>query len=195
MIYLVRMRPKFRAAAVALVLVGALSASGCASEAPAADSTPTPRATPLFASDEEALAAAEEAYAAYLAVSDLITAEGGQSPDRIDAVVVPEIRDDARASLAKFQERNLHTVGASSFDSTGLQRLSTGAADQMVEVVIYACLDISTVRLLSESGQDVTPSDRVNRLPLEVTFKSVATTAELRLQSSEPWAGENFCVA
>ena len=63
----------------------ALVLAGCAPDVPAIQVPPTPTVTPLFASDEEALAAAEEAYAAYLAMSDEITSDGGERPERIPA--------------------------------------------------------------------------------------------------------------
>ena len=48
-------------AALAVVLL----LTGCSLASPEVAPTPTPSATPVFASEEEALAAAEEAYAAY----------------------------------------------------------------------------------------------------------------------------------
>ncbi len=62
---------------IALVALAVLLLSGCLP--PQTTVTPTPEATaaPVFASDEEALAAATAAYAAYLAMSDQIFAEGG----------------------------------------------------------------------------------------------------------------------
>ncbi|MDQ1582169.1 MAG: hypothetical protein QOF36_223, partial [Microbacteriaceae bacterium] len=53
-----------------------ITLAGCATSA---SPMPTPSAvhSPLFASDEEALKAATDAYAAYLAMSDTIAQEGG----------------------------------------------------------------------------------------------------------------------
>jgi hypothetical protein len=186
------MRTKSRSAAVTLVLVAALAATGCTPEAPRANEKPTPTSTPLFASDEEALAAAEEAYAAYLAASDAITAEGGASPERIDPFVASQLRQSARDSLSEFQEANLHTVGASTFDTVTLQQVRTDESGAS-EVSIYVCLDISAVRLIATSGADVTPGDRSDRLPLTVSFRSAGQTADLVLEESESWAGDNFC--
>jgi len=191
--YLVRMRTLLRPAAAVVVLVAALAATAC-TPAPQPPRTPAPSSTPLFASDEEALAAAEEAYAAYLAVSDQITAEGGQSPERIDAFIVSDLRASARDSLAAFEESNLHTAGSSRFDSTELQAVRY-PGDGSAQVTMYACLDIEQVRLISESGSDVTPPDRVNRLPLELTFVSDTRPVRLLMQSSDSWAGENFCAS
>jgi hypothetical protein len=189
--YLVRMRTTLRPAAAAVVLVAALSATAC-TPPPEPPRTPAPSSTPLFASDEEALAAAEAAYAAYLKVSDQITSEGGESPERIDKYVAPDLRDSARSSLAAFRHRNVHTAGSSTFDSTQLQRVEY-RKNGVAEVAIYACLDIEQVRLISESGSDVTPADRDNRLPLELSFISTGQSAGLLLQSSDSWMGDNFC--
>ena len=72
--------PAPTAAAALLVLLLAVLLSGCASTTePQPTLTPTATdAAPLFASDEEALAAATEAYAAYQAVSTEIAKLSGE---------------------------------------------------------------------------------------------------------------------
>ena len=67
---------------VAGVAIGALLLSGCLPQQPTATPPPEATAAPIFASDEEALAAATAAYAAYLAMSDQILKDGGKDPDR-----------------------------------------------------------------------------------------------------------------
>ncbi|HWU47090.1 MAG TPA: hypothetical protein VN133_10080, partial [Humibacter sp.] len=52
----------------ALLLGGVLA--GCTPSAPKPTHSPTASRTPMFASDEEALKAATDAYAAYLKMSD-----------------------------------------------------------------------------------------------------------------------------
>lgn len=188
--YGVRMRPSFRPAAVALVLAAALSASGCTPDASGKPPASTPSATALFASDEEALAAAEEAYRAYLAKSDQITAESGTAPGRIDSLVSPDLKPDIHLSFSKFEQGNLHTEGNSTFDSVTIQSV-TDNTDGTAVVDVYLCLDFTGVRVFTGSGEDVTPRDRTNRLPMSIRF--LASESGLRLEGSETWSGENFC--
>ncbi len=74
----------------ALVLVGMLALTGCVDGDRLPTLPPTPTSTPIFASEEEALAAAEEAYAAYLEMSNLISSEGGVEPERIAPFVTAD---------------------------------------------------------------------------------------------------------
>ena len=78
----------------ALAIVISLMLGGCVPSAPAASPTPEPSSTPVFASEEEALAAAEEAYAAYLAVIDEIHADGGAGVERLEVVATPEVTNN-----------------------------------------------------------------------------------------------------
>jgi len=186
------MRPSFRPAAVALVVVAALSASGCAPPSPATPPTSSPSSTALFASDEEALAAAEKAYREYLSESDAITSQFGAEPQRIDPFVAPALRKEIHDSFAKYSERRLRTEGVSTFDSVQLQSVSdTGGETTSVD--LYVCLDIGSVRVISESGDDVTPESRVDRLPLTLSFSANESADGLRLERSESWSGDDFC--
>jgi len=192
-IYLVRMRPKFRAAAVALVLVGTLSASGCASEAPAADPTPTPSATPLFASDEEALAAAEEAYAAYLAVTDEIFADGGKHPERLLEVATQEVLDAQREGYTTAAENGWQGIGSTRLDSVSLEQYDPTNSQSMVS--IYGCVDLANVDVVDSSGVSVVSPTRPDRAPFEITLNSSGDLSSPLIVSGErPWTGEDFCV-
>ena len=189
MIYLVRMRPKFRAAAVALVLVGALSASGCAPEVPAADPTPTPSATPLFASDEEALAAAEEAYAAYLAVTDAIYAEGGAGIEKLATVAAGKQLNEDTQGFAEVERLGLHSIGATTYDGVELQQFDRESEEGKGVVTIYVCQDVSLVDVFDASGASVVRTDRPDRTRFEVKFDgdSESSGLSLRVSGVVPW--------
>jgi len=173
-------------------MVAALSVSACAPPSPAKPPKPSPSSTALFASDEEALAAAEEAYREYLAESDAITSQFGAEPQRIDPFVAPSLREELYTSFAKYSERRLRTQGVSTFDSVQLQSVTdAGSGTNLVD--IYVCLDIASVRVFSESGDDVTPQNRADRLPLNLSFSLNENADALWLERSESWSGDNFC--
>jgi hypothetical protein len=166
-----------------------ITLAGCATPASPL-STPTPSAmhTPVFASDEEALKAATEAYAAYLAMSDTIAQEGGINPERIKDYVTSSQYEIQDKDLADFRARGYLAQGSSKFDSARLQQRSENT------VGIYVCVDVTDVRLLDVNGTDVTPSTRPNRLPIEVQLiASVAHSERLLVDESKLWSGQNFC--
>ena len=68
---------------VATTLALGLALAACSTGGTPLPPAPSPSVTPVFASDEEALAAAKDAYTAYLKVSDQILVDGGANPDRI----------------------------------------------------------------------------------------------------------------
>ncbi|WP_438853848.1 hypothetical protein [Agromyces sp. M3QZ16-3] len=175
---------------VALALTGAvLGLAACAAPTPSA--TPSQPATdaaevPLFASDEEALAAAVEAYEAYLAVSDSITSDLGVDSTRIREVATPEFADFSEDDFAAFRDAGLRTEGSSTVDSP---KLATSSSNR---VTFYACQDVSAVRLFNGSDEDVTPADRETRVALVIN--AVASHGDaLLIDGNEVWSGDNFC--
>jgi len=157
--------------------------AGCVGP-PVVTPVPTPTATPVFASDEEALAAAEEAYAAYLAVSDEVASDGGIGVERLEAYVTASQLEQARTDFGSLQKSGRRMVGSSAFDGIVLQSFDA------TRLTVYLCLDVSGVRVFDGAGVDVTPVGRIARVPLEVGF---AVHEALLLDSSEVWNGGSVC--
>ena len=147
----------------------------------------------MFASDAEALAAAEKAYATYLKVSGMISADGGSGPGRIDPYVTKEQAPREHKTYAYFSSNQLHTTGIPKFSSPKLEQLTfdrEGAAD----LTFYTCVDASHVRVLDVSNNDVTPANRQDLTPLEVTLVSSATAkSDLLVSESSTWSGPGVC--
>ena len=176
------MRRLLLAAGAVAILV---AISGCDAADPRVTPAPTPSATPVFASDEEALAAAEAAYAAYLAVSDAIVQEGGAKPERIAPHVTEEQLPATLDGFKAFVDGGLRSTGASAFDGMTIAQFDETTIDA------YVCLDITNVRIIDATGTDVTRADRDNRLPLELGFE-VSPTG-LLIARSDAWSGNDFC--
>ena len=179
--------------AVGLAVVVTLLLSGCLPLEPTVSPTPRPSSTPVFASEEEALAAAEAAYARYLEVSDAIAADGGANPERLQQLATPEWFLQEQVAFEEFASSGNHQTGSTSFRNSELQQLideGGGAAS----VVMYVCLDASATRIVDGGGVDVTPANRPTSVSLEVTFDvPSADPSHLRLANNEPWPGESFC--
>jgi hypothetical protein len=141
-----------------LATAALLSIAGCVPSTAEPAVTPTATASaaaPAFASDEEALAAATAAYAEYLRVSDEIAAAGGQGAEKIIPLVSDSYLELIDAEFANYRDQNLHTTGATSFDSAELQSYAANA-DGTAEVAVYMCLDVTSVRIIDASSRDVT---------------------------------------
>lgn len=172
------------ALAVPLVV---LSFAGCAT-APT-DSTPQNAAVeqaPAFATDEEALAAAQAAYAEYLAVSDQILARGGNQPELIQSLVSQSMYEQENEGFKAFQENGWKGIGTTSFDTVHLQEMS------QKELSVYLCVDHSNTKILNSDQSLVDLSNRDPRLPLVVKFQ-ILSSHKLTIASSETWTGANFC--
>jgi hypothetical protein len=189
------MRTKSRSAAVTLVLVAALAATGCTPEAPRANEKPTPTTTPLFASDEEALAAAEEAYAAYQSMEDQVLADGGRNPDRIRPFAVREALQAALDGFASFEAEQYRGVGSTGFEIIGLQSTSQLSDAEDDVVTVYLCLDFSRSDVVNANGESVVRDGRALRQQFEAGFDAKTDDKGLILSSREPWTGNDQCAA
>lgn len=153
--------------AVGLGLVCVVMA-GCSPE-PA----PTPTPTPAFASEEEAFAAAEETYRAY-------NEAGNATGDGLDFLTGSALEDEL-TTTRYLQDNDLTLQGASEIKSFMGREAVIEPNNVLIEVRV--CVDVSKVFVVSASGDDVTPTDRIDVLVLDVTF--ISTGAELLITQSE----------
>lgn len=168
-----------------MTLAGVLLLAGCMGGEPIPTLPPTPSTTPVFASEEEALAAAEAAYAAYLEMSNLISSEGGVEPERIAPFVTEERLQVELRGFETLRGLGYRILGPASFEVLGTQRVEQSIDE--IEVVFYVCWDGSLSRVVDASGVDVTPSDRVDRTTLEVVLRADDGDSTLRLAGDEEW--------
>ena len=179
---------------LAIAALIACSVAGCLPLDPAPVPTIAPTGTPLFSSDEEALAAAEEAYGAYLAVSGQILNEGGAQPERIDEVVTPERAAIEKASYSDLGNAGLRTVGRTTFFGTVLQRFDTESPDGRDVVSVYLCSDVSGVDVLDAAGNSVVSPNRPALTPFEVAFDLAGGGGmTLVVSRKEPWPESGVC--
>jgi hypothetical protein len=165
------------------LLLTALLLAGCTDPSPMPTPPPTPSATPVFASDEEALAAAEEAYGKYLATSDEIIRDGGTNPERLVPFVSSDIYERESAGFALLQERSIHGTGTTKFELT----LQSFDDDQ---VTVYACNDYRETDVVDTSGASVLQEDRETLKPFEVVLDP---NDSLRVVVMDVWSGGGVC--
>jgi hypothetical protein len=187
-----RIAPTVVGATLAAITV-ALALSGCVSADPKVTPQPHASATPLFATDAEALTAAEEAYAAYLKVSDQILADGGANPERILTVATEKASKLELEGFATFASKRYKSTGSTLFDHATLQAYSPLAAEGRVIVSIYVCQDVGNVDVFDESGVSVVSPTRPSRTAFEVGFNLSEKEAALMVSSNDVWEGNEYC--
>lgn len=187
-------------ARVVLVMLGALVVTviaGCAaSPVPALTPSATPdAAAPLFASDDEALAAAEEAYAAYRDASDRIFADGGSEPERLAEYASSELFERERAGFDQAMAEGLRYVGATNVVAFRLQAHRPKARPPEPLVTAYACVDYSDVDVLDASGTSRTDPSRSKQLGFLVSFVPgiEQPRAKLVVSDTQLWASGGVC--
>ena len=177
-----------------LTLLGTLALSGCASEpAPRVSESTAPTDAPVFASDAEALAAATEAYAAYLRVIDTVLGDGGSDSARLAAVTSDEALRAETKAASFYSDQGYRSVGSTSFDSLQLQFVEDDGQGSTI-LSAYLCSDVAGVDVVDSAGASVVPADRVDRFPLQVRFQNLRVASKaLLITSSDSWTGKNFC--
>jgi hypothetical protein len=177
--------PRLLIATCAVALVAG-SLAACTPSAPTPTRTPIATHSQAFASDADALKAATEAYAAYLKMSDTIAQEGGANPERFAEVADGKALDDALSGVAEYVKKGLHITGSTTFDSVTLQSKSENSS------VIYVCDDVSTIDVVTTSGQSVVMPDRKPRTPFVVTVE-VGANPIPTVMDRTLWEGDSYC--
>lgn len=144
----------------------------------------------MFASDEEALVAAEAAYRNYIDVSDQIARDGGVNVERLEPFISADLYHQQIQEYADVASKGLRASGASMFDSFKLESYDP-ARD---EIRAYVCIRVANIRVMDSADNDVTPPDRNNDLPLQIVFaRGLESEQSLSISQSEVWPGTNFC--
>jgi hypothetical protein len=187
------LRAPLRAGAmVAIAAITLLAVSGCAgSPTPTPTPTSSPAADPIFATDEEALAAAEAAYRRFLEVSTAVTADGGSNPERLESVATGQALADEIDAADDFQAEGLRTSGSIGFRVHDLQ--SNAATDRLAEITVYVCDDLRALDVLDAKGNSMVVEGRVDDVPYTVVLEG--GQASLLVSKRELWVRDNFCLA
>ncbi len=157
-----------RIAAVALGAAVMLSLAGCTTPPP----TPTP--TPAFASDEEAFAAAEATYRAYVDALNQVDLSDPETFEAVYDLTTGEANADDRKTLTAFHADGVSLTGASVI--TFLEPVNDAAGTDDVRLAV--CLDVSTVDLLDEQGRSIVDPNRPDVQRTAVTLTPSANAPD-----------------
>ncbi|MEY4533287.1 MAG: hypothetical protein RI926_1056 [Actinomycetota bacterium] len=171
---------------IAIPLI-AIALAGCSTQQPEPQASSTSaEEKPLFASDEEALAAAQAAYAHYLEVSDQIARDGGANAERLKGLLSDELMSSQLNTYSSVSKAGLKAIGASVFDRFQLQSWNGEKLSN------YVCLNVENIKVFDGLQVDRTPSDRPDLLPMSLSWST--NGGKFVLESSDVWTGENFCL-
>ncbi len=152
---------------VTLITLTALMTTGGCSASP----EPKPTPTSLFASEEEAFAAAEEVYREY---NEAVNAErrGESDADPRDYLTGLALEGDTDARN-ELRDRGLTIDGDGVVASFNEEQVVLTPSPRVIAI---ACLDVSGTRVLDQTGQDVTPTDRAAHVALRITLLAHSDT-------------------
>jgi len=160
--------------------VAAVAAAVLAVALSACMPTPAPTPTPTgFASEEEAFAAAEATYRAY--VDALNEARTGGDADPYDFLTGQALEAEI-ASEREFEAAGIRLEGPLVIVS--VRPLSAAATHALIQI----CLDVSGTRVLDVDDLDVTPAERdgVLGLDIETRWTPRTTLVSSTTTSNEP---------
>ncbi len=174
---------RFLSLAVAAGLTLALGA--CGPEPQPTMPTPSPTTTPFFASDEEALAAAEEVYREYKAAVAEILAESGRDPDRIREYVTGQFLDESLESFATARANGWRTIGEVLVEDFALEFYDSTSSGPEV-IAALSCEDVSHVDVVDANGSSIVRDDRPPRSTFSVIFD--LADGGLKISSRTIWS-------
>ncbi|MFG6477031.1 hypothetical protein ACFXP7_11665 [Microbacterium sp. P06] len=151
-----------RHVAAAVLVAVAVSVSGCAAPPEPAEPTPT------FATEEEAFAAAEETYRAYV---DAVNARraGDSDPPSPESFLTGTALQDEITFARQLREQGRSIRGDNIVSEVKMLR----AENNLTGVLLWACIDLSETVVVDAAGANTTPADRVNRTAVEVSLDLV----------------------
>lgn len=185
----VRMRTAATATALGITLSIAALAS-CSSPEHGVMPVPEPSVTPVFASEEEALAAAGDLYGKYVAFANALGQSGWADPSGFEAYVRGEALDDELSSAKSFAEKGWVQHGDAVFDTLSVQQYEDGGPG-LVEITVYVCSDVTAVDVIGPDGSSVVSPTRPDRQSLEVEMDDV--DGDLKIVRSDAWSSTSFC--
>jgi len=179
------MQRRLARSAVVLAAV-TLLATACAA-APAPSPTPTPTG---FESEEEAFAAAEETYRAYVEAANNVNLK---DPETFEPLY--ELTTGAALAAAREEFTMMHAEGYQREGTTAIALLEHRSADvEGGTAELDVCVDNSDLDVLDESGASVVSPDRPDIQPMRIEFELRDDRSAL-ISSALARTGEPECPA
>jgi hypothetical protein len=167
---------------LALALVATM-ATGCLAQ-------PETEPSPAFSSDEEAFAAAEATYRAYVHALNEVDLSDPTTFEGVYAWTTGELSTSDRKGLSAY-----HADGVAVSGDSRIQIIQRRSIDETGVVTLAVCLDVSEVQVVGEDGGSLVAPDRVRVQSLLVSVApDEASPTRLLLTSIGAREGEPACV-
>jgi hypothetical protein len=155
----------------------------------ACDATPDPVETPpVFASEEEAFAAAEETYRAYVDAVNDVDLSDPSTFDPVFELTTGELNASDRTGLSNYHADGVQVAGRSEIRSIEAASIDLQGGSYGLAV----CLDVSSIQVTDPNGNSLVDPDRVDVQSYVVTaVHPPADPGDLKLQSIAP--GDGSC--
>lgn len=147
--------------AAALSAIALLALTGCTTPAPA---DPTP--TPPFASEEEAFAAAEETYRAYVDALNQVDLSDPETFEPMFDWTVGEMNGTDRKQFSEWHAEHLTKSGDARIGAVELDVFDSATG----EIVLSACYDVANVDIRDAKGDSLVSTERPDVQPLSITL-------------------------
>lgn len=180
--------PRPLALALVPLLLLAAALTGCTQPTRLPPPEPSASGEPLFASDEEALAAATAAYEEYLAVVDGALSDPTQSVD-FGSLTDGDALAELEGSRKEFVEQGYRLEGSRVVGGAELQQLFE--LEGVTTVVAYFCEDVSEVTLLDRNGGSLTTEDRPRFSIFETSIEFEAS--DFKVTQRQFWGNVESC--
>jgi hypothetical protein len=155
------------AAALAVAVVLGMT-TGCQPEP-----TPSPSG-PVFANEEEAFAAAEETYRAYVDALNQVDLSDPETFEAVYAWTTGEANANERKTLTQMHADNWHVSGTTAISGFHGKTAELGNPAAVVAIV---CSDVTKVSVVDEDGQSMVSDERPDVYALSVKFVESEATA------------------
>lgn len=184
-------RPRTAAAGL-LIFALAATLAGCSDTTRIPDPTPEATADPLFASDEEALAAAVEVYERYLVAADDALNDPELPLDNLNAIASDALTENIVAIRSNLEEQGLSIVGYRTIVNSIFQ--SSVTEQSSTDVSFYVCESVADTDILNADGMSMVEEDR---LVLSEWMPTVSFdgSSEGEVVARELWQGGGICDA
>lgn len=168
----------FRRVSVASLALALALVTGCSG-------SPGPvETTPGFATEEEAFAAAEATYRAYVDALNQVDLSDPATFEPVFALTTGELNASDRTNFSKWHAEGLRLEGAASVSNVEFIELSQPSANR--SVTLEACYDITQVDVLDADGISVVEAERPDVQSLRVTVVSNNSDARMRVSAIQP---------
>lgn len=162
--------------------------SGCAPSDASTPPEPTATFVAPYATDEEALAAAEEAYVEYLRVTGALYSEGQLDPVTLSSVASGEHLDELIDEFEKLEADGEYILGEQTFDQMVLQRYSKDGSAREI-IAVYLCDDLSRLSFYSD-GSKLGPAEPLAPAQMQVVFDYSMASETLLVSVRDIWSNK-----